>query len=119
VPFNGGTAAVDSERFVNARTEAWWGFMEDLEAGLIDLDPEDELLAAQLQQPRWKRDSSQRRIRLETKDEMAARGLKSPDRADAATMSRYRGAPVPDPSTVAPADGELVSLTGDLLDLQT
>ncbi len=89
--FNGGEAARDADRFVNRRAEAWWSFREGLEAGLIDLDPDDDLLAAQLQAPKWKLDSSQRRIRVETKDEMRARGLKSGDRADAAILSYYEG----------------------------
>jgi hypothetical protein len=115
-PFNGGEAANDAARFVNRRTEAWWGFREGLEAGLIDLDPDDELLAAQLQQPKWRLDASAKRVRLETKDEMAKRGLKSPDRADAAIQSWYEGTKtVDDPTALLPGKGEVASITGDLL----
>lgn len=89
VPFNGGEQAHDPGRFVNRNAEAWWAFREGLEAGLIDLDSEDLTLAAQLQSRRWRLDASQRRIRLESKDEMKRRGIKSPDRADAAINSYY------------------------------
>jgi hypothetical protein len=115
-PFNGGEAARENERYVNRRTEAWWHFRRGMEAGLIDLDPADELLAAQLQQPKW-REVEGRRIRLETKDEMAKRGLKSPDRADAAVMAWYEPAQVGDPGVVM--SGENESIAGDLLEALT
>lgn len=88
-PFNGGEPANNSERFANRNAEAWWAFREGLEAGRIDLDPDDDVLAAQLQQRKWRLDTSQRRIRIETKDEMKKRGIKSPDRADAAILTWY------------------------------
>lgn len=89
--FSGGEAAQDSGRFANRNAEAWWAFREGLEHELIDLDPDDLTLASQLQTRRWKLDTAQRRIRIETKDEMAKRGLKSPDRADAAILAWYEG----------------------------
>jgi hypothetical protein len=98
--FNGGEAAVDSDRFSNRNAEAWWSFREALEAGLIDLDEDDEALAAQLQSRKWRLDTAQRRIRVETKDEMAARGIASPDRADAAIMSFYEGYRIPSPDAI-------------------
>ena len=91
-PFSGGEAAFEDRRFVNRNSEAWWAFREGLGAGLIDLDPADTVLAAQLQSRKWRLDASQRRIRIETKDEMKQRGVKSPDRADAAVLSWYEGA---------------------------
>lgn len=116
-PFSGGEAAMDPARFVNKNAEAWWAFREGLEAGLIDLDPEDTVLAAQLQSRKWKHDASQRRIEIEKKDKMKERGLPSPDRADAAVMSWYEGvAHVPNPDTVLQDDsGQPTSITGDLL----
>lgn len=89
--FNGGEKAHRPDRYVNRNTEAWWSFREGLEAGLIDLDPEDEVLAVQLQTRLWDHDTSQRRIQIETKDQMLKRGVKSPDRADAAILSYYEG----------------------------
>jgi hypothetical protein len=116
--FEGGRAATNPDRFVNASSEAWWGFREDLEAGLIDLDGEDEELLAQLQSRLWKHDASQRRIRIETKEEMAKRGISSPDRADAAIMARYRGFTVPDPDIVGRQEGEVGAPTDDLLTMR-
>ena len=119
-PFSGGEAANDPTRFTNRNAEAWWAFKEGLEAGLIDLDETDDLLAAQLQSRRWKVDAQGKRIRIETKEEMAKRGINSPDRADAAIMSWYEGVhTVDDVASVMPKLGEQTSITGDLLHMPT
>lgn len=118
-PFVGGEAAREPRRFVNRRSEAWWMFREACTAGLVDLDPADQLLAAQLQQPKWKEDAG-KRIRIETKDEMKTRGIKgSPDRADTVVMSWYEGYDsIPDPDTMpaSPDESDPLSHTADLLD---
>ena len=84
--FSSASRALDSTRFANARAEAFWHLREALEAGKLDLDPADEALAAQLGALRWRVDSSGR-ILIESKDAIRARGLPSPDRADAAAMA--------------------------------
>lgn len=89
-PFNGGTPATDPERFANKNAEAWWALREAMEEGRIDLDPDDDLLASQLQSRRWQLDTSQRRIAVEAKKKMKERGLKSPDRADALVLAVYQ-----------------------------
>jgi hypothetical protein len=53
--------------------------------GDIDIDDDDELVS-QLTSIRWK-PNSRGQIQLETKDEMAKRGLPSPDKADALAYS--------------------------------
>jgi hypothetical protein len=121
-PFSGGEAAHEALRFVNRRTEAWWALREGMEQGLIDLEEDDEVLAAQLQGPRWKLDTAQRRIRLETKEEMAKRGVPSPDRADAVVQAWYEGAAGIDDadSMLREVDEEGgSSITGDLLNMPT
>ncbi len=120
-PFNGGEAAHDPSRFADKNAEAWWAFREGLEAGLIDLDPDDLALASQLQNRRWGLDASQRRIRVETKKEMAKRGVKSPDRADAALLSYVEGTrTIGDMKTFLKRDPyEPVAITHGLLDMQT
>ena len=75
VPYNGGEAPIDKERF---------------EQGEMDIDPDDDKLAAQLGSIKWGIDS-RGRIKIESKDDMRKRGLLSPDRADA------RGGPPPRP----------------------
>ena len=93
--FNGGIPAIDPERFANRRAECYWMIREAAENGELDLDPLDEDLAAQLSAIRWK-PTSKGQVAIESKDDMASRGVASPDDADAASMT-YHGA------TTAPA----------------
>lgn len=89
VAFTAAGKVQQPRRFKNRRSELWWSYREEMEAGLIDLDPDDDELAAQLQQPKWDQNNARRLIRVETKEEMAARGVKSPDFADAAIIARF------------------------------
>lgn len=60
------------ERFVNLRAEAYWGLRERFEDGTIDIDPEDEDLAAQLCEIRFKKTSAGK-IQIESKEEYIRR----------------------------------------------
>jgi hypothetical protein len=80
-------------RFVNFRSELMWNLREALagpsgtgEDGWLDLDPQDMELAAQLTNIKYKI-NRHGQIQVESKDDMAARGLPSPDRADALSYS--------------------------------
>lgn len=96
IAFSGGRRAWHPDKFANRNAETWWMFKVLMEEGLVDLDPDDEDLASQLQSRRWHRDSAGR-IHVESKEKMAERGLPSPDRADAAVMSAvYPGTDEPD-----------------------
>ena len=81
-----GSAAGDSERFVNARAEWSWGLRERFEQGDIDIDPADDDLASQLGAIRLEY-TSRGQIKIESKDDMAKRGMPSPDRADALMLA--------------------------------
>ena len=81
-----GSAASDTERFVNARAEWYWGLRERFEQGDIDIDPLDDELAAQLGAIRFEY-TSRGQIKIESKDDMAKRGMPSPDRADALMLA--------------------------------
>lgn len=85
-PFQGSEQAIRKDKFNNRRSEAWWTMRELMDAGMIDLDPQDTELAEELQRPRWYVDLSGR-ICVESKEDMRKRGLKSPNRADAAIYS--------------------------------
>ncbi|MEA2385547.1 MAG: hypothetical protein QOH72_5518 [Solirubrobacteraceae bacterium] len=89
VPFNSASRPHDPALFANRRAEAFWSLREALERGEVDLDPDDDALAAQLGSLRWKV-NSRGRILIESKDEMRARGLPSPDRADGVSMAFAR-----------------------------
>lgn len=112
IDYNGGLAPRDPERFLNKRAEDYWEFRDAMEAGEIDLDPEDTDLANQLQSIKWALDSKGR-IKIESKDDMRKRGVPSPDRADTAVMAWVGG------QTNTKTGGVLVggpSLTEDLMD---
>jgi hypothetical protein len=69
VPYNGGEAPFDRERFVSARAEDHWNLRELFEAGEVDIDELDDVLAAQLGSIKWTVDS-RGRIKIESKDDM-------------------------------------------------
>lgn len=92
VGFSGGERAYRPDKFKNRRAEVYWGFRQGLEAGIIDLDPEDHLLHEQLQSIKWFVDSSSR-IQIESKEDMRDRGVASPDHADACVYSTVGRAP--------------------------
>jgi hypothetical protein len=79
--FNFGDKAGDEFGFVSRGAEAWFSFGRQVTGGELNLI-RDETLIAQLTS-RKTTCGSRGRIKLESKDELRARGLKSPDRADA------------------------------------
>lgn len=84
IEFQGGGGAEESGRYVNRNAEVWWRMRDAFGAGM-DVDPND----------RFRRDvstrryeiQSDRRIKLQSKDEMRALGIPSPDYGDAAAMT--------------------------------
>jgi hypothetical protein len=83
--FRGGMPAMDPDRFANRRAECYWMMREDFENGDADIDPDDDILAAQLGSIKWSL-TSRGQIKIESKDDMRKRGMPSPDRADGAMM---------------------------------
>jgi len=86
VGITGGARPKNPRRFANLRAESYWALRELFELGAIDIDPEDDVLAEQLCSIRHAPDSTGR-TRIESKEAMRARGLPSPDRADALALS--------------------------------
>ena len=82
---NVGRSARDKEQFVNLRAEGYWNLRLRFERGDIDIDPNDDDLAAQLVDLKWKPVSG--RIQIESKEEIRKRGKSSPDSADAIMLS--------------------------------
>ena len=93
------------------RAEDYWTLRERFEQGEIDIDPDDDKLAAQLGSIKWGIDS-RGRIKIESKDDMRKRGLPSPDRADCAAIA-FAGKANAAPMNVESHAGE--SITGDLM----
>lgn len=87
--------AKDPEAYVNVRAEAYWELRERALEGNLDIDPEDEDLAAQLVAIRYKRGSGGR-IQIESKAEMSKRlGISSPDEMDGVVLA-FCDPPVPE-----------------------
>src|SRR5690606_26984276 len=77
------------EKFVNLRSELYWKLRESLDPenpNALALPP-DGKLSNQLTSIRYKIVDSGGRIKIESKDEMKSRGMKSPDRADALMLA--------------------------------
>ena len=111
---NTGTAPTDriwpdgsksAERFANKRSELWWLtregcrrahelllYLDDKEGGVVHplsevlLMCEDELTGRQLNTPTWHA-TDRGKVVVESKDDLSARGIASPDRADALVLS--------------------------------
>ena len=84
-----GSAALDPKTFLNLRAELAWEVRERFRLGTIDIDPQDEELQAQLGSIRYEI-TSKGQIKIESKDDMKARGLPSPDRADCLMLASAR-----------------------------
>ena len=85
---------------------------ERFEQGEVDIDPDDDKLAAQLGSIKWGIDS-RGRIKIESKDDMRKRGMRSPDRADTVAMAFSRRGGAALSIDVGGHAGE--SITGDLM----
>lgn len=83
---NVGERANDPDEYVNLRAEGYWELRDRFEEGTIAIDPDDEDLAAQLVDLKFKRGSGGR-IQVESKEDIRRRGKPSPDDADAVMLS--------------------------------
>jgi len=79
---NAGDPADNKNDYFNRGAETWGEGAVELEKGLWILPDDDETLQAQLVSRKMKA-RSDGRVQLESKEEMASRGVGSPDRADA------------------------------------
>jgi hypothetical protein len=92
--FNAGCrqTAADNNKFKNLRSQFWWIAARKFEKGLYSLkgiaDKEFEIIKNQLCSVKYKIESDGR-IKVESKDDLKARGLVSPDLADALIMSEF------------------------------
>ncbi len=87
LPVNFGSAAQDPERFANFKAEAFWMLREDFEKGEISIE-DDPILINQLASIKFAY-TSKGQIKIESKEDMKKRGLKSPDRADGLVICHY------------------------------
>jgi hypothetical protein len=101
-------------KFVNLRSEWYWTVREAFQWGWIDIDPDDEDLAAQLTGIKYSI-NRHGQIAVESKDDMKKRKMPSPDRADALVYSWVYGGEGSAYVEVPPETHRGGSITGDLL----
>lgn len=83
---NVGMSPSDPERFGNLKAELYWNLKEAMEAGLVDLDPDDYILQEQMSRIRF--EYRRGKVFIEGKDQYKKRSDgKSPDRLEALVMS--------------------------------
>jgi hypothetical protein len=81
---NFGSTAYDADAYTNRSAEMWYGMAKKIDGAEIIL-PEDDDLTAQLT-CRKSLVNSKGKLGVESKDSMRARGLASPDKADALAL---------------------------------
>jgi len=95
IEFHGGYGqkAIDQNRFKNLRTQFYWIVAKKFEAGLYSLnqlgEKEYELLKNQLCSIHVKAPDAMGRIQIETKEDLATRGIKSPDFSDSYVYAEF------------------------------
>lgn len=119
----GGNPSPDRNRWYNFRAWSFWTFQNRMSKGEIDVTVEDEQLAGELMGIEIKvRSSGIENLLLESKEDMRKRGVKSPNRADAAnyaqldltawTENPYNSLPVG--SAVAQDRSEMLQFMSDI-----
>lgn len=88
-----GQKAIDINRFKNLRSQFYWIVARKFEKGLYDVtqlsDKAFEILKNQLCCIKVKPPDAMGRIQIETKEDLMARGIKSPDYADTFVLLEY------------------------------
>lgn len=83
ISFIGSAASPDNTRWLNARAAGYDSMRERMVTGSLDIDMLDKDLIDEMMSIKYKF-STKGSIQIESKDDMRSRGLKSPDRLDAA-----------------------------------
>lgn len=81
VAVNSSNSALDAKKYTNKRAEMWGEMNEWFTNGPVDVPDSDEL-QADLTQIKYSYDSNNA-LKMEKKEDMKKRGLRSPDTADA------------------------------------
>ncbi len=85
IDVNVGLPAFDVEKYVNLKAELYWGLRKRLEEGRVG-GLKDERAISQLSNVRYSYDWKGR-LHIESKKELARRGIKSPDRGEAVILA--------------------------------
>lgn len=84
-----GEAAYHPKQFLNIRAEMFWNLRQLFQNQQIDILDDPELIN-QLSYLKYEVKAGEEKIKIEGKKDMKARGLKSPDRADALALAFYQ-----------------------------
>ncbi len=84
IPVNAGSRADEDSKYHNKRAEMWGAMLDWLKEGAQI--PDSDELHSDLAAPQYSYDSSSR-LKLEKKEDMKKRGLRSPDLADALALT--------------------------------
>lgn len=79
--------SASDERFLNLKMELWWNVRNLFERGMIDIDPEDEDLAAELCGIRYERMSSGKMKISDKRKDSKGKRIPSPNRAEALMLA--------------------------------
>lgn len=101
------TTDVDRRQYENARAEQFFRMKRLLGSGTLDIDPADETLQEQLRGIVYEY-TTMGRIKIEAKDDMKKRGVKSPDYADAAWYALYDITAMLDPNHLSPGQRTII-----------
>lgn len=81
----GESPAIDPARYMRLRDELWFRCRDWFDTRAVSM-PKDQALIGELVSPKYKIESSGK-IKVESKDDMKKRGVKSPNRADALCLT--------------------------------
>lgn len=116
VEWFGSKTADDPRAFVNVRAELFFELAHRMQQGRVDIDEDDRGLIDQLRKIAYEyTDKGQKKI--ESKDSMRRRGVKSPDKADAVSYAFADVKSILFPEVNGPQTGDHVYVDPDLYDI--
>lgn len=89
-PMNFGSNAIENDKFENLKAEIYWNLREAIKNKEISLPKDDKELVNQLASIKYGF-TRKGHIKIESKEDMKKRGLKSPDKADAVAIAYSAG----------------------------
>lgn len=93
IPVDNGFPAINKDNYTNVGSEIWYHGAREIKAGRVNISDDGNLDQELFQQltDRLKVYDSKNRLRAESKDDMQARKVRSPDRADSFLGAIYVG----------------------------
>jgi hypothetical protein len=116
VEWFGSLPAEDTRAFVNVRAELFFELQKRMNQGRVDIDEDDKELIDQLRKIAYEyTDKGQKKI--ESKDSMKRRGVKSPDKADAVSYCFVDVVSMLFPEVDGPQPGDHIYVDPEVYDI--